>query len=255
MGAAIGGSYAAITGGDIKRGILTGAISGAAFGLAGGLIESFAMSAGEQALLHAVAGGVSGGINSAVTGGDVGMGIVTSAVSAGTANYVGGFFQGDFAIQFLSQTAIGGLSGGVTSAVVGGSFQKGMVGGVLSSSYGFFCNQVAHQLMKSAAESKYHKYEEGIWSGNVDVDAQLGQAVQISVTNINVLGTTIEINALNIKQTEHSLLLPYHEKKFKFYRFGSEPYSWNFRIRSESDVFLVRYKITSTWVPGMPRNE
>jgi RHS repeat-associated protein len=148
MGAAIGGSYAAITGGDIKRGILTGAISGAAFGLAGGLIAEFALPIGETAVLHAMAGGMSGGINAAVTGGDVGLGIATGAVSAGAASYVGGNLPKDFVVQLLARTAMGGVTGGVTSSLYGGSFMQGFKDGATTAAYGYICNDVLHDILR-----------------------------------------------------------------------------------------------------------
>jgi hypothetical protein len=100
------------------------------------------MSTGEQAILHAVAGGVSGGINSALTSGDVGLGIATGAVSAGAASYVGGSLPDDVAIQFLSRTAMGGVTGGMTSSLYGGSFMHGFKNGAASAAYGYFCNHL-----------------------------------------------------------------------------------------------------------------
>ena len=97
-------------------------------------------------------------------------------------------------------------------------------------------------------------FEAGTWTGNTTFFAPLGQIVWIRVTNVNVLGTTISIESLNTKQVQQLVLLPYIQKEFRFSVFGSEPISWDFRIRTESDVFSVNYKIESTWVPGMPPN-
>jgi len=97
-------------------------------------------------------------------------------------------------------------------------------------------------------------FEAGTWTSNTTFSAPLGQIVWIRVTNVNVLGTTISIESLNTKQVQQLILIPYIEKEFRFSVFGSEPISWDFRIRTESDVFSVNYVIESTWVPGMPPN-
>lgn len=97
-------------------------------------------------------------------------------------------------------------------------------------------------------------FEAGTWTSNTTFSSPLGQIVWIRVTNINVLGTTISIESLNTKQVQQLVLIPYIEKEFRFSVFGSEPISWDFRIRTESDVFSVNYVIESTWVPGMPPN-
>ena len=100
----------------------------------------------------------------------------------------------------------------------------------------------------------YFHYESGIWTANTGFSPQLGQAIKIKVTNINVLGTTISVESVNTQETQQSILIPYKETEFKFTQFGAEPMNWEFKIRTESDVFSVKYKIDSSWVPGMPPN-
>jgi hypothetical protein len=158
IGAAIGGSYAAITGGDIGKGILTGAISGACFGFLGGYVagvnelaaisnstfqvEMAGASLLEETALHATAGAVSGAINTAISGGSIGLGALTGGLSAGVANYTGGVLPQDIATQFTSRTVMGGLSGGITTELSGGSFVQGFKYGAGSAAYGYFCNHL-----------------------------------------------------------------------------------------------------------------
>ena len=150
IGAVIGGVTAAITGGDIGMGILTGAIGGAFFGAAGGIIEHYGFEAAQQALLHAVAGGLSGGINASITGSDVGMGMLTGAISGGIAKGAGGWMakQGydHFVQQLIGRTLIGGVTGGISSVMYGGSFGEGFLNGSKTAAIGFICNDTQHEM-------------------------------------------------------------------------------------------------------------
>jgi hypothetical protein len=43
---------------------------------------------------------------------------------------------------------MGGVTGGMTSSLYGGSFMHGFKDGVLSSSYGYMCNHVLHDILR-----------------------------------------------------------------------------------------------------------
>lgn len=96
-------------------------------------------------------------------------------------------------------------------------------------------------------------YVAGTWNADTTVNASLGQAVWISVKNVNILGTTISISS-NFGQTQQMILLPQQQHTFYFSVFSSEPIGWTFDISTVSDAFIVTYIIESTWVPGMPSN-
>lgn len=96
-------------------------------------------------------------------------------------------------------------------------------------------------------------YAAGTWNGNTTVNASLGQAVWITVKNVNVLGTTISISP-NFGQTQQLILLPLQQHTFSFSVFSEEPVGWTFDISTMSDAFIVTYIIESTWIPGMPPN-
>ena len=96
-------------------------------------------------------------------------------------------------------------------------------------------------------------YAAGTWNGNTTVNVSLGQAVWITVKNVNVLGTTISISH-NFGQIQQLILLPLQQHTFCFSIFSSEPVGWTFDISTVSDAFIVTYIIESTWIPGMPPN-
>ncbi len=83
-----------------------------------------------------------------------------------------------------------------------------------------------------------------------------GQLVQIEVTNINLLGTTIELETEFPKDFGFfsTVILPLETRVFQFTRFGSEPLTWVIDLSTESDAFIINYVVKSTWVPGMEPN-
>ena len=155
IGAAAGASYAAITGGDIATGALTGAVSAACFYAAGGIIGAYGLTSQSLAgvvarsAIHVAAGGVSGGINAAITGGDVAMGALVGGISAGVAKGLGGYIPGnltgnsyvDFGIGLVEHAAIGGITGGVAAELYGGSFGEGFEQGAMAAGYGYIFNK------------------------------------------------------------------------------------------------------------------
>lgn len=92
----------------------------------------------------------------------------------------------------------------------------------------------------------------GIWNGNTIIRVQGGQGMHFQIRNLNFLGTTISITGDN--QVHRSIIPPLMTVDFMFSCFGPEPMPWAFDIRTESDVFLVGWKLYSTWVPGMMPN-
>ncbi len=150
VGAVIGGINAAVTGGNIVKGILTGAVQGAAFAFVGGM----QLTGMEATLGHFVSGVAVGGINAAITGGDVGMGMAIGGFSAGVSQLIGGYFGGDVSFDSklmtylfnVSQRAvIGGIMGGVAAELAGGSFREGAKQGAITSSIAYTANHWLHR--------------------------------------------------------------------------------------------------------------
>ena len=112
---------------------------------------------------------------------------------------------------------------------------------------------VALSDFKIINQNNRNFYAAGAWNGNTSFNASLGQAVWITVKNVNVLGTTIRISD-QFGQTQEIILLPLLSHTFKFAVFGEEPLGWQFNVSTISDAFIVGYKIESTWIPGMPPN-
>jgi hypothetical protein len=87
---AIGGGFgAAITGGDIGQGMLTGGISGGLGTFAGGYMKDWGF--GAQLIGRSIVGGISGGIAATMYGGDFGEGFKQGAVTAGFATIFNDF--------------------------------------------------------------------------------------------------------------------------------------------------------------------
>jgi hypothetical protein len=95
--------------------------------------------------------------------------------------------------------------------------------------------------------------DSGSWNGPTSASYQGGQLMHYQITNVNILGTTITIDS-NLGGTQSSIILPTQTVDFKFTCFGSEPMGWTFNISTASDVFLVTWQLSSTWVPGDPPN-
>jgi hypothetical protein len=165
IGALVGGTTSAITGGDIGKGMLFGGITGGIFGAAGGIISnvnsaaqisamdaffsaSATVSAGlstvAQAGIHATAGAIAGGINAAIGHEDIGLGMLTGGISGGMGRIAGGFLPGGFGYQFAGRTVIGGVTGGISSEIYGGSFRRGFEMGARTGAIGFMANGWLH---------------------------------------------------------------------------------------------------------------
>jgi hypothetical protein len=97
------------------------------------------------------------------------------------------------------------------------------------------------------------KLASGTWTGNADLHFEGGQLMHFKVKNINVLGTTLTIDASN-GESQGSLILPRATEDYSFSRFGNEPQGWRFHISSDSDVVIVSWDLFSTWIPGDPPN-
>ena len=136
-GAAFGATMAAITGGDVGMGALTGAISAGAFMGAHAILAQTGLTGVVEAaaLVHGGVGAASGAINAAIAGGDVGMGALTSGVSAGIGRYVGAGLPKSFRAQFLGRMATGAVTGGITSAIAGGDFGQGALMGAWTAGF------------------------------------------------------------------------------------------------------------------------
>jgi hypothetical protein len=98
---------------------------------------------------------------------------------------------------------------------------------------------------------KYHSG--GNWNASTTLEIQAGQAVELRVRNVNVLGTTIHISEEGGESRE-GIIPPLTEVRYHFTRFADEPTTWKFRVDSDSDAFMVTWQAYSTWVPGDPPN-
>ena len=166
VGAALGASLSALSGGNPLIGALTGAIARCLYAGAGSLAQALNLVSQsgvyastqaliEASLLHAAAGAVSGSIGAAMTGGNVGSGALSGGISAGVACGVGGALMGtnwfsslqpeeQFFAGLVSQAGIGAVTGGVTSEIVCGQFLHGFGQGAWTAAYGFIFNWTAH---------------------------------------------------------------------------------------------------------------
>ncbi|VEN74598.1 conserved hypothetical protein [Candidatus Desulfarcum epimagneticum] len=186
-GAVFGGVMAAINGGDILEGMITGAVSAVIFGFAGDLSAGLEDIA--QVGIHVAAGAVSAGANGVITGADPGMmgeSMLISGISAGVAKYGGlklfggsGILAGAmdnmspearFFVQFASYSAIGGVSGGISSSMRGGDFGDGFEQGARTSAYGFLYNMYGQRMLSRLKAyfdwtGKTEKCEEAVYDG------------------------------------------------------------------------------------------
>lgn len=97
-------------------------------------------------------------------------------------------------------------------------------------------------------------HSQGTWSAGTEYEVQAGQGVVFLVENLNALGTTIRITSAKTSDTEGSVILPHSTASYRFDCFGVEPLHWKFDVQTDSDVFLVGWKLFSTWIPGDPLN-
>lgn len=88
----------------------------------------------------------------------------------------------------------------------------------------------------------------GAWNTDSQVHCTGGQVIHFAITNINVVGTTIEISEA-LGEANRALILPGQTVDLNFSRFGDEPMDWSFDISTQSDAFMVTYCLYSTWVP------
>lgn len=91
--------------------------------------------------------------------------------------------------------------------------------------------------------------DSGSWNGSATLSYQGGQAMHFAVKNVNILGTTITIDS-NLGGSKSLLILPAQSGDMKFTCFGSEPMVWTFNVSSDSDAFIVGWKLYSSWTAG-----
>jgi hypothetical protein len=97
--------------------------------------------------------------------------------------------------------------------------------------------------------------QSGVWNGDTTLSVQGGQAMHFVISNLNVIGTQIEITASPFNDTRRADVPAQLSVGLDpFARFGAEPMEWDFEISTEADTFLVEWCLFSTWVPGDPNN-
>lgn len=94
----------------------------------------------------------------------------------------------------------------------------------------------------------------GYLNGGGKIQDRLGQLVNVTLTNKNVLGTTVQVRHASSGQSHGAIILPGSSVTFQFQRWGPEPMQWNFDVSTVSDAMLVSYDIESSWIDGMPYN-
>ncbi|MGN6531814.1 MAG: hypothetical protein ACTHK0_08690 [Ginsengibacter sp.] len=95
--------------------------------------------------------------------------------------------------------------------------------------------------------------DSGTWNNSASLNYQGGQVMHFQVKNVNVLGTTLSINS-NLGGNKSLIILPQQTGDIRFDCFGSEPMGWTFDISTDSDAFIVAWKLFSSWIPGDPAN-
>jgi uncharacterized protein YfaS (alpha-2-macroglobulin family) len=78
--------------------------------------------------------------------------------------------------------------------------------------------------------------------------------MHFQITNLNVLGTTITIDADRTQESKSQIIGPQGTVDISFTIFGAEPMGWRFDISTDSDAFLVGWKLYSSWISGDPPN-
>ena len=95
--------------------------------------------------------------------------------------------------------------------------------------------------------------DNGVFNSSARLTEQGGQLMHFQLTNQNVLGTTITVEAMSGEK--HSvLILPQMTADMSFSMFGPEPRTWTFTVDTDSDAFVVSWALFSTWIPGDPPN-
>ena len=93
----------------------------------------------------------------------------------------------------------------------------------------------------------------GSWNAATTVNYQGGQVMHYQIKNTNVLGTTLSINS-NLGGNKSIIIAPLQTADMRFDCFGSEPMGWTFDVSTDSDAFIVAWKLYASWLPGDPSN-
>jgi hypothetical protein len=98
------------------------------------------------------------------------------------------------------------------------------------------------------------QHSSGTWNGNTSLTIDGGMSMHFEIKNLNVVGTTIKITANN-NDSKEAIILPQSTVDLEFAEFGPEPKGWGFDVETDSDAFLVGWKLYSSWIPGDPNND
>lgn len=156
---------AAITGGNIGQGFLTGAISGAIFGGVGFGVGHLGIKGLGITAAHMLGGAASGAINGSITGDNIGMNALISGISAGASQWMGASVpflkdsaingMGDMLTNTVRHAAIGAVVGGGISAALGGYFGDGARQGAMTSAIAYNANCLQGILIEQAIEKTF----------------------------------------------------------------------------------------------------
>lgn len=167
----------AIMGGDLTSAAAMGALSGGMFSFAGTISGPLAKTLCTtvqvaKVATHSAVGMATGAISAVANHGDVLRGALTGGLSAGVASYLGGYIPsvggkyGDFGIKLAGHSAIGSLTGGISSVVMGGSFGEGAAQGAWTSAYGFIFNEAMHSLQDDDSMTEFRQDSSGSAQNN-----------------------------------------------------------------------------------------
>ena len=174
IGAIIGGLMAAVSGQNILMGMWIGAASGAFFGAAGG---SFWGSV--------AAGFASGAMNSALYGGNILRGAIVGAISAGIGYGIGSLGRNLFpSLKGYGMGAVsaisGGVVGGLSSVMMGGSFSEGFKMGFISAGLSYAAAEVAASIREEGGVGGEFKEEEMSQKIDLPLESTEGKSVLIA---------------------------------------------------------------------------
>ncbi|MGB9716478.1 MAG: RHS repeat domain-containing protein, partial [Thermodesulfovibrionales bacterium] len=196
IGAAIGGTVAAITEGDILQGMAMGAIGGAFIHPA----------AGYGFLATVIAGGAAGGMNAAIFGGDIGQGILYGAIGAAAGYGAGALPITNPTLQFVAQVASGGIVSGTITELMGGSFSQGFTAGAVGAVAGYGMSKLAQYIEDLNARKNVATGEMCIDKAQNSLETNERTAIG-QTQNIKILGGTNE-----------------HIEVAEFFLFGRNPF-------------------------------
>jgi len=187
IGAIIGGTTSAITGGDVLQGMLLGAVSGAVFagvsgvvgesiahaGIAGGVGPPTAGMAAAGQIGGGMAGGAAAGAASAaISGSNVGQGALVGGIAGGLGSFGSPNFEpfgssatnelASMGNRLFNSAVTGAVFGGTYAGVTGGDIGQGAAMGAAGWAAGEAANMMIGRTLGSIMSGGDRKFENGV---------------------------------------------------------------------------------------------